>query len=168
MKSRLLVVALVPFLIAGCLDDEEGPALDPEGVAEEDPYTPLPPLPEDIHETYEITAGFDIPLPVGDEEFCWMPTHACIEEPFTIPDAAPNITITIDLHWTHDHNNLGVFLYEGDTDLAWDSGPSTTGTSVGFTYTFTQGGDYRIVIDPHWAAADTATLEATFTWADGQ
>ncbi len=163
MGMRLVVLAVaLTFLVAGCLGEEDDPSADPKGTDEDGAIGDLP---EDISRTYDIIAGLDVPMPVGDEEFCWMPTNGCEQETVTIPANAPDITMQVDVQWTHDHNNLGLLLYDEDTDIAWDTGPNLDGTQAGLTYTFKKGGDYRIVIDPHWAAADTAEMEVTFQWA---
>lgn len=172
MSMRLVVLAVAfTFLVAGCLDAEEDPSTDAKGADGEEKelkelkITPAASLPEDISRTFEVVAALDFPLPVGQEEFCWMPSNGCVEETVAIPEDVPDIIMQVDVQWTYDHNNLGLLLYDGDTDIAWDTGPELEGTEASITYTFSKGGDYRIVIDPHWAAADTAELEVSFKWA---
>lgn len=167
MRTAVVATAVL-LLLSGCLglektlgeDGEEKP-LEISQVHEET----LPALPEDVERTIDIIAGFDIPPPEGEEEFCWMPSNACEREPFTIPDDAPPILMRAELSWDLEPNNLGLFLYEGDQDLVYDSGPFDAGTSRSLDYTFDSGGEYSIVVDPHWSGPETARLTISFEWA---
>lgn len=128
----------------------------------------LPDLPAEIHETGSIEAAFD-PLNVVQSEICTTPTAQCVHVPFT---TNASVSLEATLAWGVSGNDFDLYLYQDGTMVSNDGinslppgGPNdVTGTSQ-VMHADIEPGQYEFIIVPWNAAADTWTLDVTFTRA---
>ncbi len=149
MLSKVMRAWLaVAFLLAGCAS--------PQMVSEDAAFAHMdvpPAVPAPMRLAGAIPAGQSV---LEDAGACGAPSP-CHELHFTLER---NASLSASLAWGVPVNDLDLYLYAGNAFVAMDrvTGP---GTHAGLDLDLTSG-DYRLIVVPFAAAAESFVLEATF------
>ncbi|HUR25857.1 MAG TPA: hypothetical protein VM327_07590 [Candidatus Thermoplasmatota archaeon] len=146
---RLLLLATITCLLAGCAEDVD-PLLEAVDPVPPEPAT----LPAPIEADETMPPSLD-PINSGGPA-CSPPTSTCFRYPFALKG---NATAKAILSWGILANDLDLYLLRGEEVVDSSSAGMTAAESLS---TSLEGGDYEYVVQGSTTAAQPFHFEATF------